>query len=143
MVDNLTKDQRSKNMSRILSKNTKPELIFRKRLHGLGYRYRLHKKDLPGKPDLYLKKYNLAIFIHGCFWHQHGCKYSGIPKSNKKFWKSKFNQNTTRDKINLKKLNQIGVRYEIIWECHIRNQIEKELRRVIARTGYLKSSGGY
>ena len=143
MADNLTKEQRSKNMSRILSKNTKPEVIFRKKLHSLGYRYSLHKKELPGKPDLYLKKYNLAIFIHGCFWHQHGCKYSGIPKTNKKFWKSKFDQNTTRDDKNLKQLNQIGVRYEIIWECDINNQIEKELKRVVARTANLKTNGKF
>ena len=133
-MDNLTKEQRSRNMSRIRSKNTKPELIFRKKLHSLGYRYSLHKKDLPGKPDLYLKKYNLAIFIHGCFWHQHGCRYSVTPKSNIKYWKFKLRNNTIRDENNLKKLNQIGIKYEIIWECKIKEQIEKEVKRVIMRT---------
>ena len=117
MADNLTKEQRSKNMSRIRSKNTKPELIFRKKLHSLGYRYSLHKKDLPGKPDLYLKKYNLAIFIHGCFWHQHGCRYSVIPKSNRKYWELKLKNNTLRDENNLKELKHIGIKYEIILEC--------------------------
>ena len=134
-MDNLSKEQRSVNMSRIRSKNTKPEIKFRKKLHSLGYRYSLHKKDLPGKPDLYLKKHNLAIFIHGCFWHQHGCRYSVIPKSNKKYWELKLKNNTLRDEKNLKKLNQIGVNYEIVWECQIKEQIgevvEKVLKRII------------
>ena len=134
-MDNLSKEQRSENMSRIRSKNTKPEIKFRKKLHSLGYRYSLHKKDLPGKPDLYLKKHNLAIFIHGCFWHQHGCRYSVIPKSNKKYWELKLKNNTLRDEKNLKKLNQIGVNYEIVWECQIKEQIgevvEKVLKRII------------
>jgi len=132
-LDNLSKEQRSVNMSRIRSKNTKPEIKFRKKLHSLGYRYSLHKKDLPGKPDLYLKKHNLAIFIHGCFWHQHGCRYSVIPKSNKKYWELKLKNNTLRDEKNLKKLNQIGVKYEIIWECQIKQQLEKVVKKMIAR----------
>ena len=134
MVDNLTKDQRSKNMSRIRSKNTKPELIFRKKLHSLGYRYSLHKKDLPGKPDLYLKKYNLAIFIHGCFWHQHGCRNSVIPKSNRKYWELKLKNNTLRDENNLKELKHLGIKYEIIWECRIKKHLEKEITKVFKRT---------
>ena len=132
-MDNLSKEQRSENMSRIRSKNTKPEIKFRKKLHSLGYRYSLHKKNLPGKPDLYLKKHNLAIFIHGCFWHQHGCRYSVIPKSNKKYWELKLKNNTLRDEKNLKKLNQIGVKYEIIWECQIKQQLEKVVKKMIAR----------
>ena len=132
-MDNLSKEQRSVNMSRIRSKNTKPEIKFRKKLHSLGYRYSLHKKDLPGKPDLYLKKHNLAIFIHGCFWHQHGCRYSVVPKSNKKYWELKLKNNTLRDEKNLKKLNQIGVKYEIIWECQIKQQLEKVVKKMIAR----------
>ena len=134
MADNLTKEQRSKNMSRIRSKNTKPELIFRKKLHSLGYRYSLHKKDLPGKPDLYLKKYNLAIFIHGCFWHQHGCRYSVIPKSNRKYWELKLKYNTLRDENNLKELKHLGIKYEIIWESRIKKHLEKEITKVIKRT---------
>ena len=83
-MDHLTRKKRSWNMSRIRSSNTKPELIVRKLLHLLGYRFRLHKKDLPGKPDIVLKKYKTVIFVHGCFWHQHkGCNRSNIPKSNK------------------------------------------------------------
>ena len=134
MADNLTKEQRSINMSRIRSENTKPELIFRKKLHRLGYRYSLHKKKLPGKPDLYLKKYNLAIFIHGCFWHQHGCRYSVIPKSNKKYWELKLKNNTLRDENNLKELKHLGIKYEIIWECRIKKHLEKEITKVIKRT---------
>ena len=133
-MDNLTKDQRSKNTSRIRSKNTRPELIFRKKLHSLGYRYSLHKKEVPGKPDLYLKKYNLAIFIHGCFWHQHGCRYSVIPKSNRKYWELKLKNNTLRDENNLKELKHLGIKYEIIWECRIKKHLEKEIIKVFKRT---------
>ena len=99
MADHLTKEQRSANMSRIRSKDTKPEIVFRKRLHSLGYRYSLHKKDLPGKPDLYLRKYNLAIFIHGCFWHRHkGCSRCTFPSQNKEYWSAKFKKNVEHDK---------------------------------------------
>jgi len=119
MADNLTKDQRSKNMSRIRSKNTKPELIVRKKLHSLGYRYRLHKKELPGKPDIFLKKFNLAIFVNGCFWHQHGCKKTSKPKSNKYYWIDKLNKNVIKDKQNKKSLLNKGINVLTIWECEI------------------------
>ena len=130
MVDNLTKDQRSKNMSRIRSKNTKPEMIVRKKLHSLGYRYRLHKKELPGKPDIFLKKFNLAIFINGCFWHQHDCKRNKSPQTNSAFWKDKFKKNKERDKKNIFKLKEMGIRTYIIWECELKNNffLEKTIR---------------
>jgi DNA mismatch endonuclease (patch repair protein) len=119
MVDNLTKDQRSKNMSRIRSKNTKPEMIVRKKLHSLGYRYRLHKKELPGKPDIFLKKFNLAIFVNGCFWHQHGCKKTSMPKSNKNYWTEKLKKNVIKDKKNKKTLLNMGFNVLTMWECEI------------------------
>jgi len=119
MVDNLTKDQRSKNMSRIRSKNTKPEMIVRKKLHSLGYRYRLHKKELPGKPDIFLKKFNLAIFVNGCFWHQHGCKKTSKPKSNKNYWTEKLKKNVIKDKKNKKTLLNMGFNVLTMWECEI------------------------
>ncbi len=123
MADNLTKEQRSKNMSRIRSKNTKPEMIVRKKLHSLGYRYSLHKKELPGKPDLYLKKYHLAIFVHGCFWHQHGCEKTSKPKSNKSYWIEKLKKNVSKDKNNKKKLLDMGFNVLTIWECEIKKNI--------------------
>ena len=123
MADNLTKEQRSKNMSRIRSKNTKPEMIVRKKLHSLGYRYSLHKKEMPGKPDLYLKKYNLAIFVHGCFWHQHDCEKTSKPKSNKNYWTEKLKKNVSKDKKNKKKLLDMGFNVLTIWECEIKKNI--------------------
>ena len=134
MVDNLTKDQRSKNMSRIRSKNTKPEMIVRKKLHSLGYRYSLHKKELPGKPDIFLKKLNLVIFVHGCFWHQHGCKYSNIPKTSTEFWKIKLGKNKSNDKKHLNSLKKKGFKIMTIWECQInlhKNDLGKYLQKLI------------
>ena len=134
MADNLTKEQRSKNMSRIRSKNTKPELIFRKKLHSLGYRYSLHKKDLPGKPDLYLKKYNLAIFIHGCFWHRHqGCSRCSTPSQNKEYWSAKFKKNVDHDKSVYKELRRQNMNYLIFWECEIKQRTMMILEDKIVR----------
>jgi DNA mismatch endonuclease (patch repair protein) len=122
MVDSLTKGKRSWNMSRIKSKNTKPELIVRSMLHKLGYRFRLHRKDLPGKPDIVLPKYKTVIFVHGCYWHRHpGCKYAYNPKSKKKFWQNKFRQNIMRDIKNQTQLKKLGWNVIIVWECEIRN----------------------
>ena len=86
MVDSISKEKRSLNMSRIKGTNTKIELLVRRELYKRGYRYRLHKKELPGKPDIYIKKFKMAVFVNGCFWHHHGCDYYRIPKSNKVFW---------------------------------------------------------
>ena len=102
MVDHLSLEKRSWNMSRIRSKNTKPELIVRKVLHNLGIRYRLHTSDLPGKPDLSNKKKKFTVFVNGCFWHQHrGCKRANIPKSNRDYWIPKLKKNVNRFKENL------------------------------------------
>ena len=92
-------EQRSRNMSAIKSKNTKPEIKVRKALHSMGYRFRLHKKDLPGSPDIVLPKYKTVIFVHGCFWHRHqNCKYASNPKTRREFWEKKFKENIERDK---------------------------------------------
>ncbi|MES0491809.1 MAG: DNA mismatch endonuclease Vsr, partial [Leptospirales bacterium] len=97
MTDLLSKEKRSWNMSRIQGKNTKPELIVRSYLHSLGYRFRIHRKDLPGKPDIVLTKYKLVIFVHGCYWHRHkNCKLAYTPKSNVDFWLKKFDENIVR-----------------------------------------------
>jgi len=120
MTDHLTPEKRSLNMSKIRSKNTKPEMIVRKMLHKSGIRYRLHAKDLPGKPDLSNKRKKFAIFVNGCFWHQHqGCKRANVPKSNTDYWIPKLKKNVTRFKDNLNKLNNMGFRIAVIWECEI------------------------
>lgn len=120
MVDRLTKEKRSWNMSRIRGKNTKPELIVRSMLHRMGYRFRLHREDLPGKPDIVLPKYKTVIFVHGCFWHRHKkCKYAYNPKSRKTFWQKKFNENVKRDRKRQNELKRLGWRVIVIWECQV------------------------
>ncbi len=118
---------RSKNMSAIKSKNTKPEIEVRKLLHSMGFRFRLHRKDLPGSPDIFLPKFKTVIFVHGCFWHRHeNCKYSSTPKTRVQFWEKKFNSNILRDLENQKKIKDIGLRSIIIWECELKNKKELE-----------------
>ena len=118
MVDTISPEHRSWNMSRIKGKDTKPELIVRSHLHKMGFRFRLHRKDLPGKPDIVLPKYRTVIFVHGCFWHRHkSCKYSYNPKSRKKFWREKFEGNVERDERNRKELSSLDWRSVVVWEC--------------------------
>lgn len=121
IMDVLTKEQRHRNMSSIRSKNTKPEIYIRQLLFSKGYRYRLHNPNIPGKPDLWLKKYNTAIFINGCYWHRHkNCKFASQPKSNSEFWNKKFDANIRRDHQVRKTLNELNIRYLDIWECTIK-----------------------
>ncbi len=116
-------EQRSRNMSAIRSKNTKPEIKVRKVLHSMGYRFRLHSKDLPGSPDIVLPKYKTVIFVHGCFWHRHqNCKYASTPKTRQEFWNKKFNENINRDKINQENLSSKGWKIIIVWECEIKDK---------------------
>jgi len=120
MVDRISPEHRSWNMSRIRDKNTKPEIKVRSLLHKLGYRFRLHRKDLPGKPDIVLPKHNTVIFVHGCFWHRHHrCKYAYKPKSRIDFWETKFKENVNRDRRNRKRLIQLGWKVITIWECKV------------------------
>lgn len=135
MVDRLSKEKRSWNMSRIKCKDTKPELAVRSLLHRMGYRFRLHKKDLPGKPDIVLPKYKTVIFVHGCYWHRHkGCKYAYNPKSKVDFWQKKFDGNVERDKKKRIELKQLGWNVIVIWECEtkklqlLQNKIKKLLK---------------
>ncbi len=118
MVDSLTKEKRSWNMGRIKGKNTRPELIVRKLLHHNGYRFRLHKKDLHGKPDIVLPKFKTAIFVHGCFWHRHKeCSDATTPKTRTEFWNQKFAGNIERDRKNEIALQEAGWEVIIVWEC--------------------------
>ena len=130
-------EQRSRNMSAIKSKNTKPEIKVRKVLHSMGYRFRLHSKDLPGSPDIVLPKYKTVIFVHGCFWHRHqNCKYASTPKTRQEFWNKKFNENINRDKINQENLSSKGWKIIIIWECEIKNKkinLEQIFKKVIKK----------
>lgn len=122
MADVHSQETRSYNMSRIRSKDTKPELLVRKFLHKNGFRYRLHVKDLPGKPDIVLRKYNTVIFIHGCFWHGHeGCKYYAVPKTRTEWWLEKIKTNIRNDKISEEKLQSQGWQVIKIWGCELKN----------------------
>jgi DNA mismatch endonuclease (patch repair protein) len=115
-------EQRSKNMAAIRSKNTKPEIKVRKVLHSMGYRFRLHSKDLPGSPDIVLPKYKTVIFVHGCFWHRHeNCKYASTPKTRKEFWNKKFTENKKRDSEIQEKIKILDWRSVVIWECETKN----------------------
>jgi DNA mismatch endonuclease (patch repair protein) len=121
-MDHLTKEKRSWNMSRIRSKGTEPEIIFRKLIHRAGFRYRLYDKTLPGKPDIVLKKYKTVVFIHGCFWHGHeNCRRGNKPKTHKKYWNAKIARNVARDTENISVLQSMGWRVIIIWECELKD----------------------
>ncbi|MGH1421597.1 MAG: very short patch repair endonuclease [Hyphomonas sp.] len=125
MTDIVSPEKRSRMMSGIRGKNTKPELILRKILFRNGFRYRLHRKDLPGKPDIVLAKWNAAIFVHGCFWHRHsGCRLTTTPATRPEFWKQKFEANVDRDKRNKAQLLAAGWRVAIVWECGMRKDPE-------------------
>jgi DNA mismatch endonuclease (patch repair protein) len=132
---------RSHNMAAIKGRDTSPELMVRKILHRLGYRFRLHRRDLPGTPDIVLPRYRTVIFVHGCFWHRHpGCRYSTNPKTRKEFWEEKFLKNVERDCIQHAKLNAMGWAVETIWECETRNHIELSRRLELIR---IKCPGTY
>lgn len=120
MVDIVDPVTRSRMMSGIKGKNTSPELVIRKALHARGFRFRIHTAHLPGKPDLILPKFKAAIFVHGCFWHGHNCRYFKTPKTRTEFWMGKIEKNKIRDAIQISKLNEAGWRTLIIWECAIR-----------------------
>lgn len=123
MTDVLSTEQRRFCMSRIRDKNTKPEIIVRQLVRQMGIGYRLHVKDLPGKPDLVFRKHKKIIFVHGCFWHMHACKYGRVvPKTNAEFWQAKRLSNKLRDTKNKKELKKLGWSILVIWECQTREQ---------------------
>ena len=117
-------EQRRYNMSQIKGKNTKPEMRVRRLVHGLGYRYRLHTKDLPGKPDLVFPGRRKVIFVHGCYWHMHNCRYGQVvPKTNTEFWQTKRQSNVARDERNVTSLNEDGWEILVLWECEMKDEV--------------------
>ena len=147
MADIVSPEKRSQNMSAIRSKNTKPEVYLRKLLFAQGYRYRIADKSVPGHPDIFLRKYNTAIFVNGCFWHRHpGCKYAYTPKSRVEFWQKKFDDNVRRDSAVKAELLEHGIKLLTVWECAIRrmqrDKIEEE--RALAKIiFFIKSNEKY
>ena len=138
MADVHSPTQRSFNMSRIRSTDTKPEMIVRSIVHQMGYRFRLHRKDLAGKPDLVLPRHQKIIFVHGCFWHMHRCRYGRVkPKTNADFWQSKRTANVERDRRNVKQLRRAGWKTLVIWECWTR---EPELKVIPRLEAFLADS---
>lgn len=136
---------RSLLMSKVKCKNTRPELVVRRMLHGLGGRYRLHSKDLPGSPDIVMPSRKLAVFVHGCFWHRHqDCKMASTPKTRQEFWQTKFEANMARDQRNESSLKQLGWRVEVVWECETKRAeplLERLTTLLSARGGQRQLSG--
>lgn len=135
-MDRLSKIERSWNMSRIRGSDTAPELSVRSVLHKLGYRFRIHSRALPGKPDVVLPKYRTVIFVHGCFWHRHrGCRFAYTPKTRTRFWTRKFEDNIARDQRAIHELGNLGWNTLVVWECELRRieilsrRLDKALRR--------------
>ncbi len=123
MTDIVNAEKRSEIMSRIKGRNTMPELAVRRIAHGLGFRFRLHRRDLPGSPDLVFPRYRTVVFVHGCFWHRHdGCRYAYRPKSRIQFWTKKFEENVARDARNEAALHDLGWQVVVIWECETKDQ---------------------
>ncbi len=122
MADTMTPEERSERMSRVRSRNSKPEMRVRSLVHRLGFRYRLHNKMLPGKPDIVLTRHKKVILIHGCYWHQHGvCRPLAIPENNPDFWRKKFAENLERDRRNLEELAELGWQVLVVWECETKD----------------------
>ena len=130
MTDVVDRATRSRMMSGIRGRNTKPELIVRSYLHRAGLRFRLHAK-LPGKPDLVLPRHRTAVFVHGCFWHRHeGCRYTTTPRTNQEFWQQKFLGNVDRDRRHMEALRTLGWRVATVWECALKHSVEDTARLV-------------
>ncbi len=141
-MDRISKEHRSWNMSRIRSRDTIPEREVRSLLHRLGYRFRLHRRDLPGRPDIVLPKYRTVIFVHGCFWHRHPrCKYAYIPKSNRPFWEKKFKENLSRDRLVRRQLSRAGWRSVVVWECKLMD-VGRLATQLVRRLEFITVSQG-
>ena len=138
MIDTLTKEERSERMSRIRSRDTGPEMAVRRIVHGMGYRYRLHRSDMPGKPDLVFGPRRKVIFVHGCFWHRHeDCRLARLPKSRLEFWRPKLEANLIRDERNRYELTRKDWGVLVIWECEIKEEsrLRQRIREFLGRPG--------
>ena len=134
-MDTVTRERRSEIMSRIRGRGTRPEMAVRRLVHGLGYRYRLHGKHLPGRPDLVFARRQKVIFVHGCFWHRHpGCPLARTPKSRVDFWRAKLDGNRERDLLTQRELRDLGWRLLVVWECEL-NNLDSVAERI---TGFLE-----
>ena len=135
MADQLTKERRSWNMSRIRGKHTAPEMVVRSTLHQMGYRFRLHEKKLPGRPDIVLPKYKAVVFVNGCFWHRHtGCPNCTTPTNNRAFWVNKLEGNVSRDILHRRALRKLGWRVMVVWECETgKTKLTKRLQNRLAK----------
>ena len=145
MSDKLTPERRSWNMSRIKGKDTKIEIEVRKYLFSRGYRFRKNDRRYPGKPDIVLPKYHVAIFIHGCFWHRHeGCKNATVPKTRTEFWLEKFDKNVKNDQLKQERLQELGWRVLVIWECELKNGFAETMERLEChiKSNYVKADCG-
>lgn len=142
MTDVVSPAVRSRMMSSIRGRDTKPEMTIRRGMHAMGYRYRLNDRSLPGRPDLVFPKYRAVIFVHGCFWHRHDCHLFKWPGSRKEFWKDKLNKNAQRDKLNAEKLIQLGWRVAIVWECSIKGKNRIAPNRLLDLCAKWLQSGG-
>ena len=131
MADIFTAEQRRKCMSSIRRENTEPELLLRSALHKSGLRYRLHYKSLPGSPDIVFPKFHVVLFVHGCYWHSHGCYKSSTPKSQRDFWINKFKANQERDQRNIKSIQEQGWRVIIVWECALKGKTSLPISTVV------------
>lgn len=134
MADNLTEAQRKRNMSNIRSSNTKPELVVRSIIHKLGFRFRLHARHLPGKPDIVLPRHKKIVLVHGCFWHMHNCKRGNVfPKSNEPYWTAKRHRNVERDRLNKSVYKAAGWQTLIVWECETKDiaKLSNKLKRFL------------
>ena len=134
--DPLTKAERRERMSRIRNADTKPEMIGRRLVHDMGYRYRLHARDLPGNPDLVFRPRKKVILIHGCFWHQHGCRQYRQPRTKRSFWETKLAKNKARDAKVMRKLRKLGWGVMVVWECQVRQEavLRSRIKRFLERT---------
>lgn len=136
MPDVLTREQRRFCMSRIHSRDTKPEILLRKMVHSMGCRFRLHRRELPGSPDIVLPRHRKVIFVHGCFWHMHHCRYGRVrPATNAEFWERKRRGNVDRDRRNIKTLRAMGWKVLVVWECWTRDmpKVESRLRAFLSK----------